>query len=39
MIDPDLYELLFMGSGLESVLSSPLGGPEAEIDERWFKTA
>jgi hypothetical protein len=39
MIDPDLYELLFMGSGLESVLSSPLGGPEAVIDERWFKTA
>jgi hypothetical protein len=39
MIDADMYELLFAGAGMESVISSPLRGLDTELDERWFETA
>jgi len=39
MIDADLYEVLYAGKGFEAMISSPLYGMDAEIDERWFQIA
>jgi hypothetical protein len=39
MIDADLYEVLYAGKGFEAMISSPLYGMDAEIDERWFEIA
>lgn len=39
MIDADLYEVLYAGKGFEGMISSPLHGMDAEIDERWFQIA
>ena len=39
LIDADTYEMLFMGTGLEPMVSSPIPHPEALIQEHWFRTA
>jgi hypothetical protein len=39
MIDVELYEVLYAGKGFEAMISSPLYGMDAEIDERWFEIA
>lgn len=39
LIDADTYEMLFVGTGFEAVISSPLTSPDADVDERWFKIA
>lgn len=39
LIDPDAYELLFMGIGVESAISTPLADRSPELDERWFQIA
>lgn len=39
LIDPDAFELLFKGVGVEAALSTPLVDPSPELDQRWFATA
>jgi hypothetical protein len=39
LIDPDAYELLFMGIGVESAISTPLADRSSELDDRWFQIA
>ena len=39
LIDADSYELLFMGAGLEPMVSSPMPHPDSEVQEHWFRTA
>jgi hypothetical protein len=39
IVDADMYEMLFAGIGMEAVISSPLHGIDAELDERWFQIA
>lgn len=39
LIDPDAYEMLFLGVGTEAAISTPLAERSAELDERWFAIA
>lgn len=38
-VDPDAYELLFLGVGVEAALSTPLVDRSPALDERWFAIA
>jgi hypothetical protein len=39
ILDADMYETLYAGIGMEAVMSSPLHGIDATIDDRWFEIA
>lgn len=39
LIDPDAYELLFMGIGVEAALSTPLADRSPALDHQWFAIA
>lgn len=39
LIDPDAHDLLFLGLGVESAISTPLADRSPGLDERWFQTA
>jgi hypothetical protein len=39
LIDPDAYDLLFMGAGVESAISTPLADRSSDLDHRWFAIA
>lgn len=39
LLDPDAYDLLMRGIGMEAAISTQLNDQSPELDERWFKIA